>query len=432
MRWRPSSSIVFAAIVLGMVTAAVAGAQVSFQDELANLQSPNARTRAKAAKALGRSERREAIQPLIGTMRDPEVKVRKAVVEALRRFKEVEILDGLLIGLEDDEKAIRGDALDGILGIHMESTKRGSFNRFLGVFSAEQKPREGNVYLQPDSRVIEALEARLQDEEPTLRRKAAFMLGILGAEDAISSLAVSLSDPSVKVRGDVVDALVRIGGDSAGRALKGSLNDPTTIIRGKAIDALGRVHHRPAASELLDIYKAEQGNEHGDKALTALARMGAPEARGIFFQVMTGRNATRRRWAVEGLGRLDDANLVRGLTKDFLREPNPEVQLAFCFALARLGRSEFADRLALSLSKAKLQTQSREYLVELGSPLLTEFVTYLSDPVSGVRKGMALVLMQIGDPAAIPALEPLLSDPNKEVADQANRAIVRLQTVSPM
>jgi len=57
-------------------------------------------------------------------------------------------------------------------------------------------------------------------------------------------------------------------------------------------------------------------------------------------------------------------------------------------------------------------------------------VTYLSDPVPGVRKGMVLVLMQIGDPAAIPAIEPLLSDPNKEVADQANRAISRLQMVS--
>ena len=40
-----------------------------------------------------------------------------------------------------------------------------------------------------------------------------------------------------------------------------------------------------------------------------------------------------------------------------------------------------------------------------------------------------MVLMEIGDPAAIPYLEPLLSDTDPEVADRANRAIARLQRV---
>jgi HEAT repeat protein len=95
--------------------------------------------------------------------------------------------------------------------------------------------------------------------------------------------------------------------------------------------------------------------------------------------------------------------------------------------LTKLGQREFVDRIALNLGSKKLQAQAHEYAVELGSPLLNELVTYLSDPVPEVRKEMAQVLMEIGDPAAIPYLKPLLSDPNTEVADLANRAIARLE-----
>jgi HEAT repeat protein len=60
---------------------------------------------------------------------------------------------------------------------------------------------------------------------------------------------------------------------------------------------------------------------------------------------------------------------------------------------------------------------------------MSELVTYLSDPVSTVRREMVQVLMDIGDPAAIPYLEPLLRDSDSKVSDWANRAIARLQRV---
>jgi HEAT repeat protein len=42
---------------------------------------------------------------------------------------------------------------------------------------------------------------------------------------------------------------------------------------------------------------------------------------------------------------------------------------------------------------------------------------------------MAYVLEQIGDPEAIPYLRPLLSDPDPQVVDWANRAIATLERV---
>jgi HEAT repeat protein len=415
-----------AAVASCLMTPVPATAQASFQDELANLQSPNSKTRAKAAKALGKSQRREAIGPLIQTMRDPEVKVRKEVVQALRKFQDVETVEGLLIGLSDEAKDVRDHAMEGILEIYVAPERRGPV---LGVFRVSRRPEDVDPLTPPDIKVVRALEARLRDDEPSLRVKAARTLGMLQAEEAVESMIRALPDMDMDVRAEVVISLGRIGGEAAGRALVGALNDSSDRIRTHAIQALGRMQYKAAALALLNIYDAEQGKTMGDRALAALAQMGAPEARGVFYQNMTNKKAERRRYAAEGLGRLGDKALTGGLIKDFLREPDPGVQLAYCFAIARLEHREFIDRLALSLSKVELREQARDYLVELGSPFMTEFVTYLSDPVADVRKGMIQVLMLIGDPAAIPYLEPMLADSDPKVADRANRAIARLERV---
>ncbi len=418
---------VVSAIIL-LISSPVPAVQSSFQDELANLKSPNVDTRVKASKALGQSKRPEAIPALTEAMRDPELKVRKQTVLSLRGFNSTDAIEGLLIGLRDDEKGIRNEAMIALLEIYV-----GAGNADLGgalsfLLGPRYKTPKLNGLIPVSSEAVTALEARLQDEEPVLRRRAAYTLGVLDAQDGVDSLSAALSDPQKDVRMEVVSALAAIGNDAAGEALRGTLSIAASdaSFAGHVVDALGQMKHLPAGPELVSIYDGNLNNL-GDRALRSLALMGAPEARGVFYYQMTSQRAEQRRWAAEGLGRLSDKSLIPGMMKDFLREPDPSVQLAYCFALARLGQTEFVDRIALSLGNKKLQDQAHDYAVELGSPLLEELVTYLSDPVPEVRKEMAQVLMEIGDPAAIPYLKPLLSDPNVEVADRANRAIARLQ-----
>ena len=418
-----SSLLVVVAVLLA--TASVAGAQ-TFQDELANLQSPNVKTRVKAAKALGDSQRPEAVQPLVDAVRDPEVKVRKSIIEALRSFRSIDTVDGLLVGLIDEEKDIRSASMDGIIELYVSAEKYGPI---IGVFKGGTRPSTPDPVTPPDVKVIQAVEARLRDEEPSIRQRAVYILGILEIEESVEVLARALPDMNQDVRNEVVVALGRIGGDVAGQALIRALADSSKDTRRRVMEALGRMRYQPAARALMSIWDAEQGKPEGDRALEALGLMGPTEARGIFYQNLTNIKAERRRFAVEGLGRMNDPNLLPGLTKDFLREPEAEVQLAYCFSIALLGRPEFIDRLALSLSNHDFRDQTRGYLVELGSPFMSDLVTYLSDPVATVRREMVQVLMDIGDPAAIPFLEPLLRDSDAKVSDWANRAIARLQRV---
>ncbi len=406
-------------------------AQSSFQDEIANLRSPNTGTRVNAAKALGKSGRPEAIPALTEATRDPELKVRKVVVKALRSFTSSETVDGMLVSLRDDDKDIRNEAMFALLEIYVgagNAEMSGSFDWILGsrILGSRKRTPVLKGLVPVDSRVVSGFEVRMQDEEPSLRQRAAYSLGVLGATDAVDTLGAALYDPAKNVRLQAIGALGEIGSDEAGEALRGALRDGSKDISAAAISALGSMRYKPAAPELISIYDAN-ANKLGDRALVALSLMGAPEARGVFYYQLTSSRSEQRRWAAEGLGRLDDESLVPGLSKDFLREPDPRVQLAYCFSLASLGRAEFVDRIALSLGNKKLREQAHDYAVELGSPLLDELVSYLTDPVPEVRKEMALVLMEIGDEAAIPYLEPLLSDPDREVADRANRAIAHLE-----
>ncbi|TDI45216.1 MAG: HEAT repeat domain-containing protein [Acidobacteria bacterium] len=401
-------------------------AQDTFQDEIANLRSPNVGTRVNAAKALGKSGRLEGIPALTQAMRDPELKVRRVTIEALRAFTSSETVDGLLIGLQDEDRSVRREALTAALEIYVGAGNADIGSSLSWILGNRKRTPELEGLIPTDLRVVNGVELRLQDEEPHLRRQAAYTLGVLGAARSARPLESSLYDGDKNVRLEAVRSLAKIGTDEAAEAVRGALNGADKTLAGAVIDALGKMQYQKAAPELVVIYDADV-NKLGDRALAALAHLGAPEARGVFYYQMTSKNSERRRWAVEGLGRLGDSGIASGLVKDFLREPDPTVQLAYCFALVQLGRIEFIDRVALDLGNRKRHEQAFEYAVELGSGVLGELVRYLTDPVPAVRIEMARVLMAIGDPAAIPHLQPLLSDPNSKVADSANRAIARLK-----
>ena len=413
-------------LALASVAAAPRAAQSSFQDEIANLRSPNVGTRVRAAKALGKSGRPEAIPALTKAMRDPEVKVRRETVSSLRSFTSSEAVDGFLIGLQDEDRVVRRDALTAVLEVYVGAGNAENESA-LSWITGDRKRTPGLKGLIPfDPRVADAVTARLQDEEPAIRRRAAYTLGVLGAESAVAGLSSSLYDGDKRVRREAIHALAQIGSDDAGEALRDALGGAANDLTGDVVDALGHMKYKPAAPQLVSIYDSNV-NKLRDRALRALAAMGAPDARGVFYYHMTSKKADRRRWAVEGLGRLEDLAMVPGLIKDFLREPDPRVQLAYCFALSYLGQREYVDRVALDLGNKKRRHQAQAYAVELGDEFLDEFVTYLADPVALVRMEMAQVLMEIGDPRAIPYLEPLLADPDSEVADRANVAIARLR-----
>ena len=135
-RLRPGS-LAALALCLAWGSAPAASAEQSFEDLLANLKSPTARTRQEAVTELGKSRRREAVAPISTLVRDPEVKVRLAVVTALRSLRDLSGIPALVTSLQDGDPGIRDEAIGTIVEIYSERDRGGPVDAFLQTFSDE-------------------------------------------------------------------------------------------------------------------------------------------------------------------------------------------------------------------------------------------------------------------------------------------------------
>jgi len=426
---------------LGAVVVAVVGSlawpgllsgasRPSFEDLLANLKSPNAKTRQEAAAALGKSRRREAVAPLAALVRDPEVKVRLEMVHALRELRDVSSVAALLTSLGDGDPEIRGEAIGAVVEIYAERDRTGPVGRFLRLFSDEFDRSSVPPYVNVDASVYQALAGALRDADNDTREAAALALGILGGTSVTEELVASLQDPDADVRGAVATALGKVANAQDGKALIPLLADESSEVRQRTLQALAVLKVKEAGPALREMYEANRRSEIGLKTLETLSRIGDPTQAEVFLQLIQDPDPAKKRLAVEGLGRISDPTRLAGFKKDYQRERNEEVRLAYSFALTLMGDRAFLDTIVLSLPSRTLGTRSRDYILEMGRDILPELYPYLNDPDASIRAALCDIIGALGDPESIPQLSRLLNDPSASVVDRANRAVERLRRSS--
>lgn len=404
-----------------------AAARPSFEDLVANLKSPNAKTRQEAAAALGKSRRREAVAPLTALVRDPEEKVRIEVVRALRELRDLSAVPALVTSLGDGDPKIREEAIGTLVELYAERERSGPVQGFLEIFSDEYDRSSVLPFTNVDASVYRSLAAAVRDEEKEIRQEAALALGILDGRVAVKDLVSALQDPEPEVRGAAATAIGKVGTAEDGKALIPLLADDSAGVRNRVLQAIGTLRVKEAGAALRQVYEANRRRESGPKILACLSRIGDPAQADLFRELVQDPDSERKRLAVEGLGRISDDSLLPAFKKDYQRERNEELKLAYSFALTLLGDRAFLDSIVLSLPSRTLGTRCRTYLLEMGREILPELYPYLNDPDSDIRAELCDIMAQLGDPGAIPRLTPLINDPSTKVADRANRAVERLR-----
>jgi HEAT repeat protein len=402
-----------------------AAPQSSFEDQIANLKSPNAKTREQAAKELGKSRRRDAITPLAAMVRDPEAAVRLAVVRSLRELRDLAAVPALLTSMRDGDPRIRREALEGVLEVYVEPEQ--VWPGYPEVFADTFDEGPAATFADVDPAVFDALKLALRDEEREIRELAAHATGILGGTPIAQELTLSLQDPEARVRTVAATAVGRVGTREQGRLLIPLLSDESARVRTRALHAIGVLGVQEAAPSLRAMSENLKGREFGLLVLQSLSRLGDPQLAPYFRTLLEDPELARRRLAVDGLARIADASLTDAFKKDFQRVRSEEMRLALAFALTRLGDTAFVDTLVLNLSSRSLGPRARRYLLELGPPVLPWLYPYLADPEPEVRAALCDVMAKLGDPDALPRLIPLIQDPSARVADRANRAVERLR-----
>jgi HEAT repeat protein len=70
--------------------------------------------------------------------------------------------------------------------------------------------------------------------------------------------------------------------------------------------------------------------------------------------------------------------------------------------------------------------QIQGYMMELGRSVVQSAIPRLQEPDESVRRHLAAVLGALGDQSTIPALTPLTTDKDRDVASTATHAIERI------
>jgi HEAT repeat protein len=417
-----------AALLASALAATATAAEEPFEDLLANLKSPTWKTRQAAVQELGKSRRREAVAPISALVRDPEVRVRLEVVKALRSLRDLSGVPALVTALQDGEPDIREEAIGAIVEIYAERERGGPIDRFLEAFSDEYDRQSIPPYTAVDPSVFRGLSQTLRDEKKGIRAESAYAIGILGGGSAVPALVTATQDPEAEVRGAAATAIGKVGTAADGKALIPLVADESSSVRNRALSAIGVLRVKDAGPPLREGYDQNKRREVGMRYLGALSRIGDPAQGDLFRDLLSSTDPEVRRLAVEGLGRIADPSTLPAFKKDYQREKNPDVQLAYNFAIVSLGDRAFLDAIVLALGSTSARARrARDYVLELGLPIAPELYPYLNDRDPEVRGALCDMLAQLGDPNATPKLQPLLADPNSKVADRANRAIEKLR-----
>jgi HEAT repeat protein len=284
------------------------------------------------------------------------------------------------------------------------------------------------------SQAGKALEEALDNDDPRVRRSAAYALGAFGplAAPAVSSLKKAMRDKkSAAVRQNAAWALGRIGAaaDAAAIAdLCDLLADSNALVRRDAANALGNLGKigkksllKSACKSLLDMVKSEKDDVARKTALGALAPVTGPENKDSapdLYPLLEDKDPDTARYAAYALSNMGGEPAARAVPvlRKALRDTDSGVQelAAAALALVGVGAAPAVDDLALVLTESKDPLVRRNCAVALGQ---------IGPDAKNAISSLAAALKPVADvPSAADRARPY-----EEVREQAAEAIAQIR-----
>jgi HEAT repeat protein len=395
------------------------------------LQSPNAGTRAKAARELGKAQDVSGLPALAEALADPSDKVRREVVLALAQMHQPEVLDALIKATRDNNEEISVLALQSLVGFYTGNVPTPGFSGFLkknwqrakGHFNPDTTRIDPGVYVDP--KVVAALDAALKSTRSIhVSCEAAKGLGILIARAAVPDLVAAAHSSDETLSLESLNALSKIKDRSAGPQLVDLLDSPDKEITQQASVAVGILRASQAEPKLQQIYENGADPKSEEKAMEGLAYLGDKASVPVFTKALGSIDKEIRTSAAEGLARARDPKALPDLEKAYAIEKDAGARLALVFAMSALGKSDYLNDLVSELSSRTQWDVAQPYLIELARTpgFLPRLYPYLQSSSADVRKRLCTVLMFGGDQTSMDQLDRLSHDPNSDVAAQALQA----------
>jgi HEAT repeat protein len=434
--WTGGKVSTVAALFAGAFVAAVAparpavpallAAQVSFEQSLQDLSSPDAGTRLRTVQMLKDAAYPEAAVPLARLVVDPQDEVQlEAIAAELNIFLAEKITTRRRVGfVVEMRKSVAAEA---------------AFSGGPLTIGARPVPAD----------VLSSLLTATRDDNPRVSIEALYAFGTLAVQPGgaarrerlrtagpVLTALVGVADPAlrygaVRVIGRVFERRPK---DEAvdqgiGDALVAALNDRDREVKAEAMQALGSLRYDRAVQALTELFTYHGKGVEAEAALDAIARIASPGSAALFTAQLTSKTPAIRGIAVEGLARIGDPAQLPQIETALASERTDGVVLAVAFASGMLSDGAI-DRLTEALPRPRLHDQAKQYLAEIAARRAAIFARHVQDPDPRIRADIADVLGLSDDEAALPIVEPLASDADPAVARAAARAVARLRVAS--
>jgi HEAT repeat protein len=353
--------------------------------------------------------------------------VRRQALRALRERGGPETLPLLARLLGDPEVDIREGAVTGVIKVFVQAHPN---NWFWSAAAAFDAARFHDLPWSVPPELPAALVTALADKEPSVRRDAAYAVGIVLTppitERAAFELVASLGDREPSVRVAAARSLGRLQVQDAGVPLIGRVNDEDLDVRLASMRALGDLRSEQAVVALTDQFTYYVRGVAGRAAISALAAIGHSSTIPLFEAQTTSGYPAHRRAAYEGLARSGGAAAFAPRIEAALgTEKDPRVLTAMAFALASAGR-DGVNRVLDALADHSRSDDALAYLVELGPSHVEAVSARLRDSNPFVRGQVATALGFIGGPDALAALKGASGESDPDVQQSINFAQLRL------
>ena len=273
----------------------------------------------------------------------------------------------------------------------------------------------------PEARpTLKRVLARRDECSATLRRRAVYILGRSGTEEAAADLLeAAKNDPDAGVRSDAIMLIARSPGANTVKVLEQLFNESTDErIRQAALAAL-RAKGGPEAKRVIRSYieKADLSERMRAEAIQQLGR----QSERLEVYSVSGQRLTPARNAAPMPGDDEDASFLRGL---YAKNDSRIVKSAIISTVARIG-GPTNDQWLLGIAKNKDEDSSlrREALSRIKTSTLSiEELVKLFDalPERELRYAVVSQLGSRDDPAAVDKLiEIVKSSTDPQVRRQA-------------
>ena len=409
-------------------------------DELkVELQSKETKTRKKAAIQLGKTKSHDAVSPLLNAAADTDPGVREEVVKALGLLKDQDAVTMLLTTLQDPVENVRRQSIIALVNLYFDRDAEFVITRVskkvyktVNPFSDQvgNDPSVIEAYVKVPPSVIDSIAEHLVDPSTNVRLDAAKALGVLRGQSVVPKLFDSMKTGDANLKIAILRSLYKIRDTSVDESLLPYLNDAHKDVREETLVTLGLLRSKKALSEMQRIYDQNPDTKLRLLAFQAVSMVGDVSSLDLFKRKLKDPDKPYRVAAAEGIARVGDATVSEDVSRAYIKEKNLGCQLAMSFALYRLGRSEYVEKLIAGVEEGFYHEQVEAYFLEIGAPVVPELVNNLNHKNSDVRLRLCRVLGWIGDTSTIESLKPLLKDSNTSVVSEAALAIRRLNARS--